>query len=54
MIIGQPFVEHKMISLEHYTRIIQTIKSDYKNHKLVYFPNSKELPKKINNLRKIY
>ena len=53
MIIGQPFVEHKMISLEHYTRIIQTIKSDYKNHKLVYFPSRKELPKKINNLRKI-
>ena len=50
MIIGQPFVEHKMLNLEHYISIIQTIKNDFKGYKIKYFPSRKELPKKLNQL----
>ncbi len=53
MIIGQPFVEHKMISLENYISIIQSIYKDFKSYKLIYFPSRKELPQKLNRLRNI-
>lgn len=53
MIIGQPFVEYKMITLEYYISIIQSIKKDFKSYKLIYFPSRKELPKKLNSLSNV-
>jgi hypothetical protein len=53
MIIGQPFVEHDMLSLDKYIMIIKRIINDFRNHKLVYFPSRKELPKKLLEIKKI-
>lgn len=53
LIIGQPFVEHDMLSLDKYIMIIKGIINDFRNHKLVYFPSRKELPKKLREIKKI-
>ena len=53
LIIGQPFVEHDMLSLDKYILIIKGIIKDFRHHKLVYFPSRKELPKKLLAIKKI-
>jgi hypothetical protein len=53
LIIGQPFVELNMLSLEKYVKTIRDIVKDFNNYQLLYFPSRKELPRKLKKINKI-